>query len=179
MPSLMASPLLERRMLFRTSYAMAIHLAGLTHQYISWLPMLTFLRAVRHVWNAGTLRGPPEPMDQSPSSQLWLRWIMLIVVWASVGIFHHQQSDSYASACPDESRCNGQDDVILLPTNQRRAQVYKQHLQPPTDRLELADSCNYFDSCIFFLGWCMLFFLVCCLLKYKSLVPNPLVRFLL
>jgi len=97
--------------------------------------MITFLCAIRHKWNAGTPRGPPEPMDQSPSSQLWLQWIMLIVVWASVRIFHHQQSDSYASACPDEFRSNGQDDVILMPTNQRRALVYNQHLQPPTDRL--------------------------------------------
>jgi len=44
-------------MLFCTSYAMAIHLAGLTHQYISWLyDNVPLCRTARHeiraTWNA-------------------------------------------------------------------------------------------------------------------------------
>jgi len=29
---------------------------------------------------------PSEPMDQSPSSKLWLQWVMLIVIWTSWGL---------------------------------------------------------------------------------------------
>jgi len=56
---------------------MVIHLAELTHQYISWLHVnIPSCRTALVKWG-DSLPGPPEHMDQSPSSQLWLWWIML------------------------------------------------------------------------------------------------------